>query len=1072
MADVGMTDRAHDAATARERKTRVFLSYSRKDAPFAARLVTALNERGLDAFIDKKDISPGEAWQERLAALILSADAVVYVISPDSVASKICSWEIETTEAQHKKLAPVLYRVVPDSDIPPRLARLNFVFLRDSDDFETGVSELVTAVETDIDWIREHTRLGELARRWHDAQPRSEGLLRGQQLTAAERWRDARPKGAPPATDEQLAFISASRRGATQRQRWAIGGAIAAAAIAFALAGLAYTQRNQAVINEQRAVANEVLANDNAARATRERDQALRTQSLFLADLAQQKTAEGDATTAMLLSLEALPGGGSPAERPYVSEAEVSLYAGRFSRGRGLQEIAVLRGHGDQLLSSAFSPDGSRIVTTSSDHTARLWNAHSGVALAVLKGHRDRIGRAIFNRDSTRLLTAARDGTARIWDTTTGTAVAVLSHGEALNFAAFVANETRVLTVGSSRALLWSSDGNRIAQFGPEQKSTFQPVSIDDARERFAVAGPDFNVRVVDASTGSDLAILRGHTDQIRRIAFSDNGARIATASEDATARVWDSRGVLLATFTYPRPADEDTAFNPDLAINADGTLLAAAEDDAVLYDVRTQQPLAQLGGHRNPVNDIAFSRDGRRLLSKSVDAVRLWDAATGKEVAPLLGYQGTSAQAAHFSDDSRHLVTTSHDGTARLWDAHTGGAVALMSGHEGSVWDAAFSPDGRYIVTQSETTARLWSAPPALPVLVLNGHSASVTSAAFSRDGRKIVSSSPDRTSRIWDASNGSLLGVLTGHTAHVTDAAFHPDGTRIVTASLDGTLRIWNGLTATAAQTLSVERLRDWQRAAAAFSSDGRRVLASLAGRTRAWDLESSAEALAISGGDARFTDGSEIITTVNDSVVHLWDVRTGAALGTLDTQESPIDATISADGTRLVTTAGSETGDARAIVWDTRAKTRISVAVSDNGEQFNTARFSPDNSRIVTSSSDGTARIWDTATGALVAVLAGHTGPVLGAAFAGDGQRVVSTGDDRTIRVWSVFPQTAKLIEQSILEVTRCLTIAERRAFFLGDEPPLWCVERRKFPYDTAEWQSWLDAKRRGETVALPQ
>src|SRR5262245_52575506 len=130
MANGVVADEARAAAGSRERKTRVFISYSRKDSAFAARLVAALGAKDLDAYLDKKDILPGEPWKERLGALILSADAVVFIISPDSTASQICSWEIDETERLQKKLLPILHRQLPDTQVPARLSRLNYIFMR------------------------------------------------------------------------------------------------------------------------------------------------------------------------------------------------------------------------------------------------------------------------------------------------------------------------------------------------------------------------------------------------------------------------------------------------------------------------------------------------------------------------------------------------------------------------------------------------------------------------------------------------------------------------------------------------------------------------------------------------------------------------------------------------------------------------------------------------------------------------------------------------------------------------------------------------------------------------------
>jgi TIR domain len=164
------------------RKTRVFISYSRKDSIFSNRLVDALNARGFEAHLDKKDVLPGEPWKERLEALILSADAVGVVISPDSIASQVCAWEVERTEELQKKLLPLVHRSVADANLPRRLARLNYILLREEDDFDAGLTTFADAIETDIAWIRQHTRIGELAQRWDGAGRPAVGgwLLRGE----------------------------------------------------------------------------------------------------------------------------------------------------------------------------------------------------------------------------------------------------------------------------------------------------------------------------------------------------------------------------------------------------------------------------------------------------------------------------------------------------------------------------------------------------------------------------------------------------------------------------------------------------------------------------------------------------------------------------------------------------------------------------------------------------------------------------------------------------------------------------------------------------------------------------
>ena len=242
----------------------MFVSYSRKDLAFAQTMVDALAERGFDAFLDKKDIAPGEPWRERLAGLIASAGTVVFSVSPDAVASPICAWELDESTRLGKRIIPVVARRISDADAPPALGRLNWVFLTESDDKAAALAALDKALHTDLPWVREHTRLGELARHW-DEQGRSNGAtLRGADLEAAERWLDRRPIDANAPTDLHQDFIRASRRAATARQRYWVGGSLTVAIVAIALAVFAEISRREAQTQRERAEHTLTLATGTA----------------------------------------------------------------------------------------------------------------------------------------------------------------------------------------------------------------------------------------------------------------------------------------------------------------------------------------------------------------------------------------------------------------------------------------------------------------------------------------------------------------------------------------------------------------------------------------------------------------------------------------------------------------------------------------------------------------------------------------------------------------------------------------------------------------------------------------
>jgi Tol biopolymer transport system component len=618
--------RSHGAGE-KERKTKVFISYSRRDVAFADRLEAALKARGIEVLIDRSDIHAFEDWWKRIEALIVNADTVAFVLSPDAVTSEVALKEVTFAASLNKRFAPIVWRRVEDEAIPEPLRRLNFIFFDEETRFEASADQVADALSIDINWIRKHTEFGDAARRW-DRDGRSSGLLlRPPVLEEAERWIASRPVDAPAPTDETQAFITESRRAATRRRNVLTGSLAAGFAGAIALAGLAFWQRTIAVENEARAIAGEEQARRNEAQARSERDQALRTQSLLLADRALQRRAAGDAGAALLLALEALPDAAAGTSRPYVPEAEFALDSAWWAR----RERVVLEGHEDAVTSAAFSPDGKRIVTASDDRTARLWDAETGQPIGEpLQGHKSDVQSAAFSPDGKRIVTASWDRTARLWDAGTGQPI-----GEPLR-----GHEDR----------LWS------AAFSPDGK-------------RIVTASKDKTVRLWDAETGQPIGEpLRGHESDVQSAAFSPDGKRIVTASKDETARLWD-----------------------------------------VATGRQIGEPLRGLGA----MSSAAFSPDGKRIVTASTleGIARLWDAETGRPIGATLAHHKLSVTSAAFSPDGRRIVTTSMDKTARLSDAETGKPIAEpLTGHEDWVQSAAFSPDGRRIVTVSkDMTARLY---------------------------------------------------------------------------------------------------------------------------------------------------------------------------------------------------------------------------------------------------------------------------------------------------------------------------------------------------------------------------
>src|SRR5215831_18293468 len=163
-----LTDRnGGEVMQATAEKPGIFISYARSDSSaLAEELVAGLELAGFEPYLDRHDIAAAEDWEARLGALIQSADTIVFILSPAAVRSERCAWEVERAAGLGKRLIPVQGKPVPEADVPERLKRLNYIFFNEGQSFARPLRELAEALRQDVEWIREHTRLGESAARW------------------------------------------------------------------------------------------------------------------------------------------------------------------------------------------------------------------------------------------------------------------------------------------------------------------------------------------------------------------------------------------------------------------------------------------------------------------------------------------------------------------------------------------------------------------------------------------------------------------------------------------------------------------------------------------------------------------------------------------------------------------------------------------------------------------------------------------------------------------------------------------------------------------------------------------
>ena len=279
---------------------------------------------------------------------------------------------------------------------------------------------------------------------------------------------------------------------------------------------------------------------------------------------------------------------------------------------------------------------------------------------------------------------------------------------------------------------------------------------------RILTAFNDHTARIWDAATGRPLADPLRHSDWVRSAVFSPDGTQILTTSDDNTARLWDTAtGRPLAMPLRHEKRIESAVFSPD------GTQILTASDDhtARLWDTATGRSLIEPLRHTNWVRSALFSPDGARIMTRAFqETARLWDAASGCPLVEL-AYEdmysdvfGIRLHSAVFSPDGTRILTVSesdyHTYTVRLWDTATGRVLAEPLRHEGEVCNAVFSPDGARILATSDDNVHLWDAATGRPLAEPLPHGGKVDHAVFSPDGARILTASDDNV-YLWDAAN-----------------------------------------------------------------------------------------------------------------------------------------------------------------------------------------------------------------------------------------------------------------------------------------------------------------------------
>ncbi|KAF4614458.1 hypothetical protein D9613_003317 [Agrocybe pediades] len=587
-----------------------------------------------------------------------------------------------------------------------------------------------------------------------------------------------------------------------------------------------------------------------------------------------------------------------------------------------------------RTLAIAFSPDNSTFAAAY-DNYVDIRDVHSSeIVFSPVLDDTDLIFSVVFSPDSSKIATGSRNGNIWIWDIQTANLIAgpLNMEGRYDVSLTFSRDSRKLASYFCSTIVVWDSSSGKVLSgpFETEELGDYGSFAFTPDDSNILLVSHNGMVRILDAHTGSDLAIpfraIVG-AGQLQSTAISPDGTMIAVACTKGTISIWDVHA---------------------------GTTIHSP-----------------FGGHMSCVFALAFSHDGKKLISGSYDlAIRIWDIDTGDVVAgPFKGHTDTICSLAMSSNETK-LISGSFDRSVRLWNvfSNESNIAPPCQSVTGYVRAVAWSPDGTRIASgQYDGTVAVWSAQNGEAVIEpFRRHLSNIFSITFSPDGSRISTGAWDGSVISWDVRTGEILGEpFQGHSDKVCSIVYSPDGSIIASGSFDSTIIIWDCSTGEMIGKLLGHN--SWVHSVA-FTPDGNRL---------------------VSGGD--------------DQSMYVWDVHTGQIiLGPINGNKGAISSVAcSPDGTQFV----SGSSDGTLCVWSMNTGKMTAGPFDVHCSSVYSVAYSPDSPKIISGFSNGTVCVLDTETGNIVASIAGHTSGVASVAVSPDGTKFISGSWDGSLRVWQL-------------------------------------------------------------------
>jgi WD40 repeat protein len=815
---------------------------------------------------------------------------------------------------------------------------------------------------------------------------------------------------------------------------------------------------------EERAVAAQETAQAEQVRAE------VQAQVAFSNELAAQSAASRDVypQRSLILAVESMLLSAEVAGKASLTSTQALYNALENAAGR------VFHGLKNEVWTVGMSADQHWLAASGPDETLFVWDLTVSAPEwqpFQLAGHTEPVTALRFLPGKSWLASAGRDGRVIVWDLSAGEPAAPL-----LNIEAHTQSIDTMEISADGHWLATGARDDRILLFDMTGTEPVQTAEFLHEGNVNALAFMDNN-RLVTGSTDDTLRIwtleplstnptfILPVTGNIVTVAGYGRKNFVAAGLDDGTLFFWT-----IGENPDPEPIIRDKGHTRDIrtmAFSPDGQWLASGSTDRkiVLWDVSVGNPPEVglfLRGHEGGVLDLLFTPDNRWLISGSTDfTARMWDMSKkdpGEEPIILRGHEGSIRDLA-LAPDARQLITGSTDHRVRVWDLNGPSRSTdpeLLAGFENDIRALAFSPDGLWLASAGrQEEVFLWDLHGESAVttpIVLSGHTDDLSSVAFSPDGKWLASAGGDRVVRLWDITNQQFAAPalnLGGHGGRITALAFTPDGSRLLSASRDSSVRVWQpDISAGLNQTVQVLTGHRSDVMSLVTDPNGRWAASGDAeGLVILWDLSQAPPTpISLDTGTAPINalafsaDNKWLAAAADDGALLVWSMVEGTPQNfqRIEKHTGSVTAVGFSYDQRWLASAGKE---GKIYLFDLRrpdfAQNPIQMSYGGNREILGLT-FTADRRWLAAAIGDGTVRMWDlsAADPSSTAIMLHSGNYVWVVASSLDGRYLASGGRDTLVRLWHL--QLDDLTTRACQTAGRDLTITEWRIQFGPQEP----------------------------------